>query len=188
MSPPDLHSLFRFRSERAGRLGRPLSTMDAASFCEAEYPRLVGSLSLYCGRADLAEDLAQEALERACMRWEQVEAMDHPGAWVHRVAINLTNSRFRRFAAERRAYCRHGPSRDSYPATDVAAAQEVRQAVADLPPRTRAAVVLRYFADMSVGEAAEAMGCAEGTVRSLTHKGLATLRAHLDFDEEQSHA
>lgn len=158
--------------------------MDAASFCEAEHPRLVGTLSLYCGRSDLAEEFAQEALERACMRWDQVAAMDRPGAWVHRVAINLANSRFRRFAAERRAYRQHGPSRDSYPPTDVAAAQEVRAAVAQLPPRTRAAIVLRYFADMSIAEAAEAMGCAEGTVRSLTHKGLTALRGRLDVEEE----
>lgn len=103
--------------------------------------------------------------------------MERPGAWVHRVAINLANSRFRRFAAERRAHVRHGATADRYVVSDIAAAVEVRDAVAALPPRMRAAVVLRYFADMSVAETATAMGCAEGTVRSLTHKGLGALRA-----------
>lgn len=42
---------------------------DLAAFCEREYPRLVGTLSLYCGDVLLAEELAQEALARACSRW-----------------------------------------------------------------------------------------------------------------------
>lgn len=160
--------------------------MDAGSFCAAEYPRLLGSLSLYCGRADLAEEFAQDALERVCMRWGEVSAMERPGAWVHRVAINLANSRFRRLAAERHAYRRHGATADRYVVPDVAAAVEVREAVAALPRRMRAAVVLRYFADMTVEESAAVMGCAEGTVRSLTHKGLGALRARLDVVEEPS--
>ena len=160
--------------------------MDPSSFCAAEYPRLLGSLSLYCGRADLAEEFAQDALERACMRWGEVSAMERPGAWVYRVAINLANSRFRRLVAERHAYRRHGATADRYVVPDVAAAVEVREAVAALPPRTRAAVVLRYFADMTVEESAVAMGCAEGTVRSLTYKGLDALRARLDVAEESS--
>ena len=111
--------------------------------------------------------------------------MQHPGAWVHRVAFNLANSRFRRSAAERRARHRHGPVPDSYTPPDVAAVQEVRAAVAGLHPRTRAAIVLRFFAELSVKEAAEVMGCAEGTVKSLTHKGLTALRGQLDFTAEE---
>ena len=158
--------------------------MDAASFCEAEHPRLVGALTLWCGRLDLAEEMAQTALEKAVVRWDEVSAMDQPGAWVHRVAMNLVRSRFRRLAAEARAYRRHG-GRATTTAVDPADVLGVRQAFAGLPERTRTAVVLRYYSQLSVAGTATAMGCAEGTVRSLTHRGLAGLRDQLDFVLEE---
>lgn len=88
-----------------------------AAFCRREYPRLVGALSLYCGDADVAEELAQEALIRAADRWPHVGQMDAPGAWVYRVGMNLCGSWFRRKRAERRANARVGaepaaPGRD----------------------------------------------------------------------------
>lgn len=49
----------------------------------------------------VAEDLAQDALLKACGRWSKVSTMTVPGAWLHRVAINLANSYFRRRKAER---------------------------------------------------------------------------------------
>jgi len=55
----------------------------------------------------------------------------------------------------------------------------VRAAVAGLPDRQRAALVLRYFADLSLADTAEAMGCAPGTVKALTHQALAGLRSRL---------
>jgi DNA-directed RNA polymerase specialized sigma24 family protein len=69
---------------------------DLTEFCEAEWPRLVGSLSLYTGDADLAEELAQEAVARVCRHWRRVRTMDAPAAWLHRVARNLAHSHFRR--------------------------------------------------------------------------------------------
>jgi RNA polymerase sigma-70 factor (ECF subfamily) len=76
---------------------------DAAAFCAAEYPRLVGGLTLYTGQQDLAEELAQEALLRACQRWERVRVLESPGGWVWRVAVNLGNSHFRRRKVASRA-------------------------------------------------------------------------------------
>lgn len=110
--------------------------------------------------------------------------MDRPGAWVHRVAMNLVTSRFRRVAAEARAYRRHGPAQRFATDADPAEAREVREAVAALPPRTRTAVVCRYFAELTVAETAEVLGCAEGTVRSLTHRGLVALRDQLGVSME----
>lgn len=72
---------------------------DLAAFCRLEHPRLVGTLGLYTGDADLAEELAQDALLRACRDWDRVRTFAAPGAWVHRVAINLANSAFRSRAA-----------------------------------------------------------------------------------------
>ena len=62
------------------------------AFCRREYPRLVGVLSLYCGDAGVAEELAQEALVRVYESWRRMHTMASPGAWVHRVAINLASS------------------------------------------------------------------------------------------------
>jgi predicted RNA polymerase sigma factor len=61
-------------------------------FCVELHPRLVGTLALHSGDAGLAEALAQEALARACERWDDVSRADRPDAWVYRVAFNLMNS------------------------------------------------------------------------------------------------
>jgi RNA polymerase sigma factor (sigma-70 family) len=65
--------------------------------------------------------------------------------------------------------------------TDVIA---VRDAVAALPARQRAALVLRYFAEFSVREAAEALRCPEGTIKSLTHAAIRTLRRESLLSDE----
>ncbi len=151
-----------------------------STFVRLEHPRIVGALALYCGDLDLAEELAQEALARAVRDWTHLTTLRSPGAWTHRVAINLANSWYRRRAAEQRARARHGPSDDGIrPEADSADVLAVRAAVAALPRRQRAAVVLRYFADLPVADAAIAMGCAEGTVKSLTSKAMTALRAAL---------
>jgi RNA polymerase sigma-70 factor, ECF subfamily len=67
-----------------------------AEFCQTEYGRLVGTLTLYTSDPDLAAELAQEALARACRHWRRVRDMDEPGAWLYRVALNLANSTFAR--------------------------------------------------------------------------------------------
>ena len=155
---------------------REATTDEIEDFCRDRYPKLVGALSLYCGDADVAEELAQEALMRAVRDWRKVEKMDSPEAWVHRVAVNLANSFFRRRAAEARAKKRLGAEAEKtippVRAEDVA----LRQAVAALPRRQKAALVLRYFAGFSVRETAEALACPEGTIKTLTHKAIATLR------------
>lgn len=156
-----------------------------STFCEREHPRLVGALSLYCGDRAAAEELAQDALARACRDWSRVRRMDAPGAWVHRVGINLTSSYFRRKAAERRARRRLETMRDVNRQTspDPAAALAIRAAVAALPRRQRTALVLRYYLDLPVSEAALVMDCPEGTVKTLTSKAIATLRQDLPLED-----
>lgn len=151
-------------------------TAHVTAFCRRMRPALVGTLSLYCGDADVAEELAQDVLARVWDRWPQVREMPHPEAWAYRVALNLANSHYRRRAAERRARERHGAVVGVAEQGDAADAMAVRQAVRALPQRQRAAVVLRYFADLSVAEAAALLGCAPGTVKALTHQGIANLR------------
>lgn len=139
----------------------------------------MGALTLYCADRHLAEELAQEALARACRSWSRVSVMSAPGAWVHRVAINLANRHFRRrrlvLGAARR---RNAGMPEAHDDDDVATAVAVRAAVAALPVRQRTALVLRYYSDLPVAEVAVVMGCAEGTVRAWTFKAIRALRAH----------
>lgn len=151
---------------------------DAAAFCRRVHPALVGAVGLHCGDRSVAEEVAQEALARAWERWEAVQRMDSPEAWVYRVAFNLATSRFRRRAAERRALDRLGP-RAAPVAHDEADRLAVRAAVASLPNRQRQALVLRYFADLPVDEVAAVMRCAPGTVKSLTSRAIDGLRLQL---------
>ena len=57
---------------------------DLVGFCLAEWSRLVGTLALFTGDADLAEELAQETIVRVCRDWRKVSSMDAPGAWAAR--------------------------------------------------------------------------------------------------------
>jgi RNA polymerase sigma-70 factor (ECF subfamily) len=155
---------------------------DLAGFCRREYPRLVGTLGLYCGDVDVAEELAQEALARACAQWRRVEGMAAPGAWVHRVAINLANSRFRRLAAQRRAEARTGNT-DLSRGPDIADSVAIRTAVAALPVRQKTALVLRYYGDLPAEEVATHLGISVGAVHQLTHRALLALRNAFDVTE-----
>lgn len=148
---------------------------DLAAFCEREHGTLVGVLSLYVGDRYVAEELAQDALVRLCQHWPRVRGMANPSGWLTHVAMNLARSMFRRRSAARRAMARHGDD-VAPPAPDTASDLAVRDAVAGLAPRMREAVIHRYFLGASVAETAAAMGCAEGTVKALTHKALAALR------------
>ena len=165
--------------------------MDAAqdraeltAFCVREHPRLVGALSLYCGDADVAAEVAQEALIRAVRDWPKVREMAAPGAWVHRVGMNLASSWFRRRGAERRAYSRvAGAQAAVTPDADDALA--VRSVVAALPERQRQVIVLRFYLGMSVAEVADCLGASADAVAALTHRAVRTLRAHLGETERE---
>ena len=148
---------------------------DLSEFYSAEYPRLVGVLTLYCGDGELANDLAQEAMARACRDWSKVSGLDSPQAWVYRVGMNLAHSWFRRSFTGRRAMA----SAQGEPTAgddDVTTRLAVRAEIVRLPRRQRAALVLRYFVDLPVAEVAVLMRCSEGTVRALTSQALSGLR------------
>jgi RNA polymerase sigma factor (sigma-70 family) len=163
---------------------------DAEAFCAAMHPSLYGVLLLYCGSREVAEDLTQETLLRVWTRWGSVSVMDRPDRWALRVAFNLAKSGFRRRRVARRfAQLSRGPAVDDGDPTDAIA---LREAVSGLPPRQRATVVLRFFNDLSVGETAAVLGCAEGTVKALTSQAVANLRRvfgpELVVERESRHA
>ena len=151
---------------------------ELAEFCRAEHRRLVGALSLYCGDRHLAEELAQDAIVRVIDNWNHVQRLQSPSAWAHRVAINLANSYLRRRFAERRATRRlQSRPRADHDPPDTPTAITVRAAVAALPKRERAVVVLRFFADFSVRDVSQLLAMPEGTVKTLSARALNALRA-----------
>lgn len=166
-----------------------MTSEELEAFCQREHPRLVGALTLHCGDQAVAEELTQDALARACDRWTKVRLMDRPGAWVHRVAINLASSHFRRRSAERRANARHGDdTRDGHRDTDVAATLAVREAIAGLPTPQRSVIALRFYLDLTVAETAEVMDTTESSVKSHTHRAVTALRSRFDPDHATGEA
>lgn len=165
-------------------MGYPVD--EVAAFCAQQHGRLIGLLSLQVGDRAVAEELAQDVLLKVCEHWP---SLDNPRAWMHRVAINHANSWLRRRAAERRATSRRKGQQVHEAPPDPADAIAVRAAVAALPRRQRTALVHRYYAGLSVAETADAMSCASGTVRALTHQALRALRDHaaLHPDQESAH-
>jgi RNA polymerase sigma-70 factor (ECF subfamily) len=148
-----------------------------ADFYSTNFAQLTGSLVLYTGDSELAMDLAQETMARAYRDWRKVCRLDSPPAWLHRVAFNLANSTFRKRMNEWRSSARwRARSETVHHDADTPDAVTIRRLVASLPSRQKTALVLRYYADLSVKETADVMGCAEGTVRALTSQALESLR------------
>lgn len=145
-------------------------------FCRAEYAAVVRVSLWMTGDRQEALDLAQEAFARAYERWRGVSKMDRPEAWVQRVAVNLALSarRRRRLVPRLRAHVEN----PAVPEPDVPDS-ELQRALLSLTPAQRAAIVLRYYADRSVEETAQALGKRAGTVRALTSQGLRRLREAL---------
>lgn len=162
-------------------------------FCAHAHPRLVAALTHHFGDRWLAEELAQEALVRACDRWPRVRQLDSPTGWAFRVGANLGTSRFRRRAAERRARARHGPPVQVHRDPDAADRLAVAEALTELAEQQREIVVLRYYLGLSARQVAEMVGSTEGAVRVAAHRAIARLREILgdvvvDESEESSDA
>jgi RNA polymerase sigma factor (sigma-70 family) len=160
---------------------------ELVAFCVEIHPQLVGALTFTLGVQAVAEELAQEVLVRVWQHWEQLESYESPRSWAFRVAYNLANSGLRRRAAERRARARLSATTEvEVDGGAWADRLAVRDAVTALPERQRTAVVLRYFVGLSVEEAAAAMDCPDGTVKSLTSRAVAALRTSLGSDVDTS--
>lgn len=152
---------------------------DLATFYVDQFDQVRGSLVLFTGDRQLAEELAQEAFVRVCQHWERVRTMDAPGAWVHRVGINLAISRGRQTRSEVRAHHRLRAERAAVLDVDPSAGTDgaLRSALLDLGPDERSVIVLRFYADLSVAQVATILQIPEGTVKTRTRAGLASLRA-----------
>lgn len=149
---------------------------ELVAFCAREHPRLVGALSLYTNNTAVAEELAQEALLRVMDAWPRIRTMAAPGAWAHRVAMNLAASWFRRRSVERRALARLEDRADDSPIEDFATLMAVRAAVAQLPQRQRRCLVLRHYLGYPIDVTAQTLGISEQAAASLTYRAMQSLR------------
>lgn len=147
-----------------------------AAFVRANQGTLQRAAFLLCGDREVARDLAQEALTRTAARWSRVwDGM--PLAYARRVLYTAHVDRWRNHGAE--APTQHLPERSGLDGRSWATSLAVRQVLQQLPPRTRAVVVLRYFEDLDVATTAQTLGISEGTVKSQTSEGLRKLRVLL---------
>lgn len=162
-----------------GLSGALTNDAELVAFCEREHPRLVGALSLYTNNTAVAEELAQEALVRVMDAWPRVRTMAAPGAWAHRVAMNLAASWFRRRSVERRALARLGERVDDVQVDEIATVLAVRAAVARLPQRQRRCLVLRHYLGYPMDVTAQTLGISEQAAVSLTYRAMQSLRARL---------
>ncbi|WP_234317107.1 sigma factor [Streptomyces sp. NRRL WC-3744] len=120
------------------------------AFFERHYAELACLAHVLTGEADVADDLAADALLALWHRWDRVRAADHPVAYARGVVANLAHTRIRGAVRERRRialFWPRGEERTENP--DVAGVVDVQEALRRLPFRKRACVVLRHAFDLS---------------------------------------
>jgi RNA polymerase sigma factor (sigma-70 family) len=145
---------------------------DFGQWYAGSFARVRRAVTLAAGDAGLAEEATAEAFARALVHWRTVSGMSRPEAWVYRVALNHIRSRIRRLALEQRWLDRQRPGH--YPPPDEPQTA-LWAAVAQLAPRARTAIALRYVADLTEAEVAEAMGITRGATAATLHKARARL-------------
>ncbi|MGY1842740.1 SigE family RNA polymerase sigma factor [Modestobacter sp. SYSU DS0875] len=165
--------------------------MDGLSFedfVSREQAALLRLAVLLAGDRGHAEDLVQTALLKSYRHWGRITRAGDPTAYVRRVLVTSHTSWRRRLSTTEQVV-EQLPDRAAPPTPDDD--EELRAALRALPPRMRTAVVLRFYADLSEQQAAEAMGCSASTVNTQTTRGLARLRELLSppayaFGEERA--
>ena len=164
------------------RLRRSDHEIDFVGFVEQRSAALFRTAFMLTGDPHTAEDLLQEALEKACRHWRRVADSDSPEAYVRRIVVNLANDRWRRL----RRGDQHQPlllpdeqadPHDAYHSVELR--EELLGALHALPIGMRTVVVLRYLHDMDDQEIAQTIGVSPSSVRSQLARGLAKLRGAL---------
>jgi RNA polymerase sigma-70 factor (sigma-E family) len=132
---------------------------------------------LLTGDRHAAEDLLQEVLEQMYVKWRRIDGA--PEAYARRALVNRSTNRWRMRGRRPEAPLAHHDVAVPDPSENVIARDTVVEALRALPPRQRAAVVLRYLDDLPIAEVARALDCSEGNVKSSASRGLERLRAAL---------
>lgn len=129
---------------------------------------------LMSGDMPLAEDIAQEAFLRVAGRLGHMRDPDRFAAYLRKTVINMVRDHFRRRPPQNAAA--RPPDRD------LDSEHDLRIALAQLPHRQRAALVLRYYVDLPDDETADLLGCRRATVRSLVARGLEALKVQMEVE------
>jgi RNA polymerase sigma-70 factor (sigma-E family) len=158
-------------------MARTPSDEEYTEFVHAAWPALYRTAYLMLGDRGLAEDLVQTALAKTYASWGKVRDLSAARAYARTTLVNTATSWFRKKSWRNERPTEHlsEPTYDEDPSVRPA----LMEALAALPQGQRAAVVLRFYDDLSVAETARALGCAEGTVKSQTSDALAALRTLL---------
>jgi RNA polymerase sigma-70 factor (sigma-E family) len=156
------------------------------AYVGARQHALLRTAFLLTGDLHEAEDLLQAALARLYPSWKRVSRAQALDAYVRRAMVNQYTSWWRRAWRQRETSVEAIDDRTS---GGIGLAEQVTErdalwhVVRQLPPRQRAAVVLRFYEDLSEVETAAVLGCSVGTVKSTTSRALAALRRHMEAEE-----
>jgi RNA polymerase sigma-70 factor (sigma-E family) len=156
------------------------STAELEEFLAERAAHLLRTAVLLAGGREAGEDLLQTAVERLLQRWRRFDG--DPEGYLRRTLCNLAIDGKRRAGRWRQK--ERLLRTDLRPAPDPAGDVDLRDALVRLllrlPARQRAALVLRYWEQLTDAEAAAVLGCAEGTVRSAVSRGLTRMRELAD--------
>lgn len=154
-------------------------------FVRSRLPGLRRAAYLLCGDWDRGDDIVQKTITELHRKWKRARKADHLDAVVRTML-------FRRFLDERRRrwwqvrLVGNWPDSPAHATMDAAEHLDLRAALASLPARARATVVLRYLYDLSVDQTAAELGCSPGTVKSQTARALTALRGLIEATSETS--
>ena len=154
---------------------------DYREYVAARLDRWRRTAYLLCHDWHLADDLVSITAGKLYRHWARVRRVERLDAYVGRMLVNTWQDEARR--SSRRDVPLDGHDRIS-PPLDVVERLSQLELLRRLPARQRAAVVLRFYDDLSIQETAAALGCTEGTVKSLSSRGLQSLRALAGTIEE----
>jgi RNA polymerase sigma-70 factor (sigma-E family) len=138
---------------------------------------------LLTGDAATAEDLVQEAFVRAFARFAHLRRQEALTGYLRKTVVNLAHKHFRRVSKER-SYVEAAQTAGSASQPDPALREQLWAALRELPYRQRCALVLRFYEDVSEREAARLLGCRVGTVKSLVHRGLSSMREQIGGEQQ----
>lgn len=151
---------------------------DFDAYAAARWPQLVRTAYLLTGDHHEAEDLVQSTLAKVYLGWSRICRLDEPDAYVHRALVNNNLSRFRKRRVIQLLTPRLPERTRPGPHQQIEERAVLLAVLAELPPRQRAVVVLRYWEDLSEQQVAEILGCSAGNVKSQASRGLRKLREH----------
>jgi RNA polymerase sigma-70 factor (sigma-E family) len=144
------------------------------AFAVTRRPALRRTAFLLCGDWHQADDLVQTALVKLYVAWPRVRSDGPPDGYAQRILVRcFLDERRRPWRRESPVETLHEAGLVTRPEDDL---MDLRAALARLPKRQRATLLVRFWLDMSVAQAADALGCSEGTVKSQTARALTSLR------------